>query len=251
MIMKRQGSMSGPLPLFFLVIMLPLIMVSLMGISDALSSEVDESFNDLTSSVDAKAYSDSYFFKYIKRGTEYSVNQQTYELGLEQGGVSWSVENLDLMPAIYNNLGSEVTSHLAENYVASGVEDRNCDIQNPEFAVGLPNPDNLQDGPGISGRVESSNSNIMEECGYSDTSITQDGLDSYYSTRYEASYNRYFQLAREAINYFEDLRGEWRDANDVYTAEDFNCGPPAPVGEVRSRARSQARAAVRGGNPLC
>lgn len=207
-----------------------------------MSGEVIESVENLGKIVEGSSSSGRYFFDYLTKGATFSVNQESYELGQEGGGVEWSAEDLEVLTTTQVVLHNRANSYFEENYINTDIRAQRCQIDDQGFNIVLPNPNNQVDRESvhIAGSVISNIEEVKTNCQFDESRLQIHATEGFYRARYNSSFNRYFQLVDETISIYEDLRATWSSAPVEYTASSSSCGSYPSEGQVEEIARQQA-----------
>lgn len=224
---NRKGNLIGVVPMLILLITSSLFSVQSINIANAMADEVIESVENLGKVVEGGSSSGRYFYDHLTKAAAYSINQKSYDLGQEGGGVEWSAQELSLLTTTQVILHERANNYFSENYIQQGLPSQNCQIgDDQEFNILLPNPNNQvgRERQHISGSVVSSLSEIKTNCQFENSRLQQQATQGFYRARYNASYNRYFQLANETTAFYKDLKSEWEDTPVEYTASSTVCG---------------------------
>lgn len=92
----KKGTFSGVIPMMGLFVMAALMGFQSIPISQSISQELTDSFSDLSRISQTKSHAGFHFYNYIPTGTEYSVNEKSYDLAKEGGNVSWNYNQFDI-----------------------------------------------------------------------------------------------------------------------------------------------------------
>ena len=246
----KKGSLVGVIPMLIILLTSSLFAVQSINIANAMADEAIESVENLGKVVEGGSSSGRYFYDHLTKGATYSINQKSYDLGQKGGGVEWSNQQLSLLTTTQVILHERANNYLTENYVQQGLPSTNCQIQDQEFNILLPNPNNQvdQERQHIAGSVESSLSEVKTNCQFENSRLQQQATQGFYKARYNASYNRYFQLANDTTAFYKDVREEWENTDVDYTASSTQCGEYPSEEEIEEDAREKAAAAY--GNAL-
>ncbi len=175
---------------------------------------------DLSHITETKTQGSEYFYNYFPTAAGHSVHEAAKELGEEGGGVEWSDGNTDNYVEIYEAMQERSAEILNSEYSASDVTDA-CSIDGPRYDITLwstPMPD-------MKGVVYAS-SPLNITCGFGRANVTSSSGRSGYIAYFNATDNRYFVLAQDAISFYQDLEENWNNADveSEYEGSSSACG---------------------------
>lgn len=241
--MEIKGVAADSLPLFFLVAMSPLLVISVMGMVDSMSVQAGYAIDDLRMTSRVDSVKGSYIYDYSTLGAEYSVNQKARKLGMTGGGFDWNSEGLDSGRVSYRNLREKIeqesTSYLREKYLDS-IRPANCEVSQPAFSLEL-----KEDEKGFVKGEMVSTDDISVKCSFEKGQVVSN-ISEGDEFGFEADNNRYLGIAREAFHVTDNLRMDWSDMKKRYRAEVTECRDPFGLSRrAKELAVSRARNSVK------
>jgi hypothetical protein len=256
--MMKKGSMSGEevIPMVILLLISAMMALNSLPITDVFSTELSETLTDVSRVSETKSYADMYFYNYVPMGAYHSVNQQSYDLGRNEGGedVEWHYNafsadkssNLQLYDVV-NSLEGSTTQYFNQEYGDTS-RSQTCSIPDIQYTADL-YPDQF----GLSDAMQQNRNSIPVEIGseinyeapesgfgfpipeaaplevecefesgatrYVDT----DGIG--FATTETARANRYVIMANQTIRAYKDIQREWRSVGNVTNTDENVCDP--------------------------
>lgn len=219
-----KGSMEGILPMLGLLIMAMAMATQSLPLADALAEIVGDSTKSIERIVDTRAYSDYYFFNHVALAGKYSVNEASYELGLDGGGEGgWSNNFLQSNPAdiLYTYWASESTEKLNDR--VTGSEGGSCELPNLEYDL---SPESEPSGRDTDMKIKVSDT---ETKGLQANCLTSSGSTEYIEdndliAHQSATNNRYMHLVDDTISFLQLASDKLADlSNEEYEGDSSVC----------------------------
>lgn len=238
----RKGNLTGVIPMLLLLLTSSLFAVQSITVANAMADEVIDSVENLGKVVEGSSSSGRYFYDYLTKAASYSINQKTYDLAQDGGGVKWTSQDLELLTTTQMILHNRANEYYEENYVTKDISGERCQFDNRGFNILLPSPNNQADlnSVHIAGSVVSNFKEVKTNCQFDDSRLQQHATEGFYRAKYNSSFNRYFQLTDETISFYKDLRTRWQSTSTTFTVSSDQCGSYNSEEDVEDQAVDQA-----------
>jgi hypothetical protein len=231
--MRRKGLGELPVALFLMILSLALA-AGMINMADVISTETTRTVSDVSHVIKAKTENQVFHNNYIPRAAEYSLHQKSYELGNEEGNLSWTessdftgcsgsiwcqIYGTDRMDEVENTLRNR-----SENYFQQ--YDKNiagfCNNEVPGYEL------NTYD------RYQEKLGGLVKTTDYSPATVNCDidaiNVEHQFSSSYwfflEAHDNRFYQLFDETNEYFADNKATFQNISTKYHGNNKVCGDP-------------------------
>ena len=244
-----KGSMEGILPMLALFLMSAAMATQALPISEALAQIVGSSTSDVERVVNTRSYADFYFYNYLPQTSEYSINNISYELGKDAGGLNtWNNSWIDGSPyfELYRHL--EIESEDKLNSKITGSEGR-CDVPDSNYSLSLFADYNTEDKRFTvvsSGSSSPEESPLQANCsdGASSRFISEDDV---FNARKLAHNNRYTGLAKETTDNLARISKSLDTlGSTTYTGTGSSCGSSSNAEKkAEKEARTKLESAVK------
>ena len=221
-----KGSMEGVLPMLALFIMSMALATQSIPIGEALGQVVSESTSDVERIVNTRGYTDFYFYNYLPQSGEYTLNDEAYNLSKDGGGLEWNSSSVD----------DNMYANLYLKWINESDEDLNSRISGSEGVCNVPGVGYsltpYSDYDTVNKRFfigsnaadeEGTGSPLQADCSFPGGDSFYSDSEEFYSTEYNATNNRYLGLARESVEFFQELKEELNTVSSK-TDTDSNCG---------------------------
>jgi len=240
-----KGSMEGVLPMLGLVILSMAMATQSLPLADALAEIVGDSTESIERIVDTRAYSDYYFFNNVGLVAEYSSNEASYSLGLEEGGHdSWNNNWLD--SSSEEQIHSIWKKHSTEilNSEVTGSEGSDCELPDLKYNI-ISNAEADGNDHDIEINVSEDESDSLQTTCLSGSGPTKyvqdDDIINYETVRN----NRYMHLVEDTLDFLRVAESELGDlSGEEYEGDSTVCSLDVEgdtADEAEERAESEAR----------
>ena len=230
-----------------LLLMSVVLATQSLPIATALASVLEESATDLSASATAKSTSGHLTENYLPDSADYSVDNAAYDIGREDGGVSWS-SPLNDASTIYENMEEawqEEANTKFSDYVS---ESSDCNVQNDFDLEIYPDTDHdeLFDDNITEANfsIESAESEqvVSIRCGDSRDIVYRE--EDY--NKNLSSPNRYAELANFTAEFYTEAEEQYEAYNpSIYSGSDSEC----PGSGSYSQAEQEAFSSLKSDTP--
>jgi hypothetical protein len=265
--MKRKGTGAGIIVMIGLFLMTNAFLIDVTMSSFSFGQELEESVSDLGMVASTKSTANNYLYNVLPMGASYSVHQESYRLGGEGGGITWTgsalgsssartdyrtdVNGLESLEISLNDLHPEYREmltqlkqdsreHFNDNYVGRYTGD--CEPQAERFSIEL-RPHTM----GVPYGKAENDDPVSLNCGYPGGSLGYTGDSGELEIPFEARKNRYMMLAEGGLDIALSIKEELNTVSSTsFSSTKSNCGGGYRTGAAKREATGAMNTTVQG-----
>lgn len=222
-----KGSISNTLPMLGIMLATMAFTVQSIPINQAFGNEVQQSISDLDRISQTKSLGHLFLYNQAPLSGSYSVQNASYQMGKEGGGINWNTEKvqsnsvISIGEDVFRNFYGEANEAFVEEYLNTGTALRDCDMNTEDFRILVNNFDKSVDRVGIEGLIDPQG-RLNIDCKYTDGGVNYKSENIF--VEFDAEDNRFYQLAADTTLFFKDLSSSWgENVEDEYSASEKAC----------------------------
>lgn len=263
--MKRKGTGAAIIVMIGLFLMTNVFLIDITMSSLSFGQELEESVSDLGKIADVKSNANNYLYNVLPMGAAYSVHQESYRLGGEGGGITWSSSSLssssdrtdyrtdvsglesleislnELHPDyrdMLTELKQESREHFNDNYV--GRYTGKCEPQAERFSIEL-RPYTM----GVPRGKAENDDPLRLTCDYPGGSLGYTGDSGSIEIPFRARQNRYMMLAEGGLDIALSIKEELNSISDTsFSSTKKSCGGSYQTAAAKREATSSMNSTV-------
>lgn len=224
---NMKGTQTGVLIMTALLILSFVMAVTTLPLNQGLAKEISDGYKDLSRISEAKTFGDMRHHNEGLPAAEYSINNQSVELGKNGGDLAWMDSNIPTISSISSELQKEANNKIYDQY--SGTDSLKA-CKSPNINHTLETKPTLENSVrlNVSTHKGSKQTNKQAEfyCNYTNTlnnytskepKFGSNFEESTTASRHTAESNRYYKVSKITIDFFNDLNNELQSVNKKHT----------------------------------